>query len=136
MNPTLRNILAVIAGLFIGGIVNMGLIVIGPMIIPPPEGADITTMEGLAESMHLFKPANFLFPWLAHAMGTLVGAFLAAKIGATRKFMLAMIVGVFFLIGGIVNVMQLPSPMWFNVVDIVGAYIPMAWLGAKLAGKN
>lgn len=136
MNPILRNILAVVAGIIVGGIVNMGLVFTGPMVIPPPEGVDMTTMEGLAESMHLFEPKHFLFPWLAHAVGTLVGAFLAAKIAATRKFLFAMLIGAFFLIGGIVNVMQLPSPMWFNVVDIVGAYLPMAFVGAKLAGKN
>jgi hypothetical protein len=28
---------------------------------------------------------------------------------------------------------MLPAPMWFNVVDLVGAYLPMAWLGGRLA---
>ncbi|WP_347173668.1 hypothetical protein [Polaribacter uvawellassae] len=46
MNSTLRNILAVIAGLVIGSIVNMGIIMISGSVIPPPNGADATTMEG------------------------------------------------------------------------------------------
>ncbi len=48
----LRNILAILFGVVIGGLVNMALIILGPMIIPPPEGADVTTMEGLKASMH------------------------------------------------------------------------------------
>ena len=72
MNTTVKNVLAVIAGLVIGSAVNMGIIMISGSIIPPPEGADITTMKGLIESMHLMGPQHFIFPFLAHALGTLV----------------------------------------------------------------
>ncbi|MFL0353804.1 hypothetical protein [Xanthomarina sp. GH4-25] len=136
MNSTVKNILAVVAGIIIGGIVNMGLINISGSIIPPPEGVDNTTMEGLKESMHLFQPKHFIFPFLAHALGTLVGAFIAAKIAATRKMTFALVIGAFFLIGGITSVMMLPSPTWFSILDIVGAYIPMAYIGGKLAIKK
>jgi len=133
MNPIVRNILAVIAGLIIGSIVNMGLIMISGSVIPPPEGGDVTTMEGLKETMHLFEPKHFIFPFLAHALGTLVGAFVAATIAANNKMKFAIAIGCFFLIGGIINVVMLPSPTWFAILDIVGAYIPMAMIGGKLA---
>ena len=80
MNPILRNFLAVVTGIFWGGAVNMGIIMISGSIIPPPNGADITTTEGLKASMHLFRPVNFLMPFLAHAFGTFVDALLAAKL--------------------------------------------------------
>lgn len=136
MNPILRNILAVIAGAIIGSVVNGGIIAISGSVIPPPQGADLTTMEGLKASMHLFTPINFLMPFLAHALGTFVGALLAALIAATHKMNMALVVGVLFMIGGIINVALLPAPMWFNVVDLVGAYIPMAYLGGRLAMKR
>ncbi len=60
MNSIVRNILAVISGVILGGIVNMGIIMISGSVIPPPEGADVTTMEGLKESMHLFQPIHFI----------------------------------------------------------------------------
>ncbi|MDW3648089.1 MAG: hypothetical protein R8P61_13560 [Bacteroidia bacterium] len=133
MNPLLRNILAVIAGLIIGGLVNMGLISLGPSIIPPPEGMDPSDMESLKEFMPQMEFRHFIFPFLAHALGTLVGAFTAAKLAISKHMSLGLIVGAFFLIGGIMMVVQLPSPMWFNIVDLVGAYFPMGYLGAKLA---
>jgi len=136
MNSVVKNILAIIIGLVIGSAVNMGLILISGSIIPSPEGADATTMEGLKESMHLFEPKHFIFPFLAHALGTLVGAFIAALIAGTRKMTFAMVIGVFFLIGGIINVYLLPAPTWFGIVDILGAYIPMAWIGGKLATRK
>lgn len=131
MNPTIKNILAVVAGIFVGSAVNMGIISISGSIIPPPNGADITTMEGLKATMHLFEPKHFLFPFLAHALGTFVGAILAAFIAANQKMRFALAIGVVFFVGGLMNVMMLPSPVWFTIVDLVGAYIPVAFLASK-----
>ena len=137
VNPVLRNVLAVVAGAVVGSIVNMGLIVIGGKVIPPPAGVDVTTMEGLKAGIHLFQPKNFVFPFLAHALGSLAGAYLAARLAASRKMAMALIVGVLFLVGGVINVMSLSAPMWFNVLDLVVAYIPMAWIGGRwAAGKQ
>ncbi len=136
MNPIIKNILAVIAGLLIGSIVNMGIIMISSSIIPPPDGADVTTMEGLKSSMHLFQPKNFILPFLAHALGTFAGACIAAIIAVNHKMKFALGIGCFFLIGGIANTVMLPSPIWFTVLDLVGAYIPMAYFAGKLVEKK
>ena len=137
MNPLLKNILAIIAGAVIGSVVNGGIIAISSSVIPPPEGADVTTMEGLKASMHLFEPKHFIMPFLAHALGTLVGAFIAAKIAVDHKMKFALIVGILFLAGGITNVLMLPSPTWFTILDIGAAYIPMAYFAGKLVvNKN
>lgn len=132
----LRNVGAVIAGIVVGSIVNIVLVNLGPLVVPLPEGADVSTMEGLAKSMALMKPANFVFPYLGHAVGTLVGALLAAKIATTKKLWFGLGIGVFFLIGGITAASMLGGPIWFNALDLLTAYIPMGWLGAKLAGSS
>ena len=131
-----KNILAVIAGIVGAGLVNMGLVNIGPSVVPLPEGADVSTMEGLRDSMTLFTPVNFIFPFLAHALGTLVGAFIAAKFAASHHVKLAMGIGAFFLMGGIAAVSLLGGPLWFNVTDLLLAYVPMSFLGATLAGRT
>ena len=136
MNITLKNILAIFAGVIIGMIVNMGLIMISSSIIPPPEGIDNTTMEGLKAGMHLFEPKHFIMPFLAHALGTFSGAYIAAKLAASHKMKFAIAIGVFFLLGGIANIFLLPSPTWFTVLDLGLAYIPMGLLARKLAIKN
>jgi len=135
MTPIVRNILAVIAGMFIGSIVNMGLVTVGPTIIPPPEGSDTSTYEGLKASMHLFTARHFIFPFLAHALGTFVGAFTASTIAESHKRIMAYIIGGLFLAGGVTSILTLPSPTWFNILDLLGAYIPMAWSGAELCFK-
>jgi len=136
MNPIIKNILAVIAGAVIGSIVNISLINLGLMVISPPEGGDVTTMEGLKATMHLFEPRHFIFPFLGHSIGTLIGAIAAAMVAANKKKAYAIAIGVFFLAGGITNVLMLPSPGWFVAVDLIFAYIPMGWLGYTLYSKT
>ena len=131
MNPVIRNILAVMAGIIAGSAVNMGIVMISGYIIPPPDGADISSMKGLEESLHLFQPRHYLMPFLAHALGTFVGAFLAAFIAANHRMVFAISIGAFFLAGGIANSLMLPSPSWFTMLDLACAYLPMAYLAWK-----
>lgn len=86
--------------------------------------------------MHLFEPKHFLVPFIAHAMGTFVGAILTTIIAVTHKLKFALAIGIIFLMAGIVNVMMLPAPVWFNISDLLLAYIPTAFLAYKLANKN
>lgn len=133
----LRNILAVIVGIVVGGIVNMAIIMISGAIILPPEGADMTTTEGIKAAMPLMEFKHFIMPFLAHALGTLVGAFIAALIAFNHQLNMARIVGVLFLFGGIMMIVQIPStPLWFKIVDLGLAYIPMACIGGRLVSKN
>lgn len=136
MNPILRNTLAVIIGLFVGSVVNMAIILMSSSVIPPPNGADVTTIEGLKASMHLFEPKHFLFPFLAHAIGTFAGAATTVLIAINNKTKLALVIGAFFLLGGTINVCSLPSPVWFSIVDLLFAYLPMAYLATKLVRKK
>ncbi|MFY8066462.1 MAG: hypothetical protein ACOVNM_08190 [Flavobacterium sp.] len=128
----LKNILAIVLGLLIGGTVNAGIIMVSGYIIPPPEGTDLKTMEGLVTAMPLMESKHFLMPFLAHAFGTLVGAILAASMAANYKMRFAMLIGICFLVAGIMNIFMLPSPVWFTIVDLGFAYIPMAYLGGKI----
>jgi len=45
MNPIPLNSMAMSGGLILGSVVNMGLISLGAELVPPPTGADITSIE-------------------------------------------------------------------------------------------
>ena len=131
MRPFLKSGLAVLAGIFIGGIANFGIIILSSSIIPPPDGVDVSNIESIKANIHLYKPIHFLFPFLAHSLGTFSGAVLAIKISKQTK--IAYMVALVFLYGGISMVTQVPSPMWFTVLDLGLAYIPMAWLATTMS---
>lgn len=136
MKTWIINIASVLLGLFIGGALNMAIITIGPQIIPAPAGIDMTTEDGLKTGMSMLAPKHFIFPFLAHALGTALGAWIAAFIGKSHQVILAIIIGVLFLIGGIMAVVLLNAPMWYNILDLCLAYIPMAWIGYALVPKS
>jgi uncharacterized membrane protein YdcZ (DUF606 family) len=135
MHPVVKNILAVIAGIVVGSIVNMAIVMTSHLIIPYPEGMILGNMDSLNEYLPQFEPKHFLMPFLAHSLGTLAGAILAYVIAANHKFKFAMGIGVWFLIGGIINEMMLNGPLWYTIVDIGLAYIPFALLATRIVKK-
>ncbi len=135
MPSLLRNILAVVVGLVIGGVVNMALITLSPSLIPPPAGVDVNDAESLAKGIHLFGPRHFIMPFLAHALGTLVGAIVAYLIAATYRLQMAYLIGLVFLCGGVAASFMIPAPAWFIALDLVAAYLPMAWLGVQIGSR-
>ena len=130
-----RNILAVVFALIVGGGVNTALVIASPLVIPPRAGVDVSDPQSLSASMHLFEPKHFVFPFLAHALGTLVGALVAFLIAASHKPVFAFVIGACFLAGGILAARMIPAPTWFVVLDLAAAYVPMAFL-ATLLGRR
>jgi hypothetical protein len=132
MPNLLRNVLALLAGIAIGGGVNMVLITLSPSLIPPPAGVDVNNAESLSKAMHLFEARHFVMPFLAHAVGTLAGALAAYLIAATYKAQMAYVIGAVFLCGGVAASFMIPAPTWFIALDLLAAYLPMAWLGIRI----
>ncbi len=131
----IKNIVAVVAGIISGSICNMALVSIGPHIISPPVGSDVTTIEGLKSTIHLFEPRHFIFTFLAHAIGSLVGAWIAARFCNSRPLACALCTGGIFLIAGTFMAYQLPQALIFNITDLVFAYVPMSLLGYSFSRR-
>ncbi|MFT4533925.1 MAG: hypothetical protein ACI9P5_001277 [Saprospiraceae bacterium] len=136
MSPLLRNILAVLAGLVIGGIVNSGIITLGPNLISAPDGVDPNDIESIKANIDLYGWKHFIIPLLAHALGTLAGAFVAVKLGISKQKTLAYIIAGLFLIGGLLMAIMIPEFWMFSIIDLLIAYFPMGILGWMLAGKG
>ena len=125
MRQILKNIGIVILGIIIGMIVNIGIIILGGTIFVLPDN---------------FEPMNamnwdvkyFIFPFLAHSIGTLSGSFAVSKLSKKSNIIMPLISGLYFLGGGIYMVTILPAPTWFVLLDIILGYIPMALLGWKI----
>ena len=134
-NVIFRNLIAVIIGLFAGAFSNMGILILGMKILPLPEGVDINKIETIAANIHKYTVPHYVNVFLAHGLGTLIGAFICVKLAKSNHLVLAMILGALFFYGGIQAVNMIPAPMTYNSIDLVGAYFPMAYLGYKLSFK-
>jgi len=96
---------------------------------------DVNDVESLRKAMHLFEPRHFVMPFLAHALGTLAGALAAYLIAASHKAQMAYVIGAIFLCGGVAASFMIPAPAWFIALDLLAAYLPMAWLGVQIARR-
>ncbi len=127
---------AVVAGAVVGGMVNMGLILAGSKLLPPPSGVDVNDVASIDAHIGEYSVAQLLSPFAAHALGTLAGALVAALVAPESRLRVALTVGLLFLAGGIMAVSMIPSaPLWFDALDLVVAYVPMALLGARIAAR-
>lgn len=125
----LRTFLAIIIGLFIGSTVNMSLVELGGIVFPLPNNLDSKSVDDLMSVMPSLDWYYFIFPFLAHALGTLSGVIIAVLVSQNHKKIASISVALFFFAGGItINLFMLPSPLWFSIVDLLFAYIPMALL--------
>jgi len=130
-----RSILAVICGAIVGGVFNMAVIMLSWSIYPPPDGANMSDPATLNMYVQSLPLPAVLMILVAHAGGALVGGLVAAMIARRSPLLLGAIVGGLFLLGGIVNVMSIPRPLWFAVVDLV-LYVPCGIVGASLAARR
>ena len=135
MKNLLLIFLSIFCGLLFGSIINMSIIEVGNSMVTLPEGTDNSSVEGIKKTIHLFQFKHFITPLLAHSLGSLTGGVVAAWMAPINKLLIAIMIGVFFMIGGTVMVFQLHSPIWFNIIDLTFAYLPMAWIGHKMYFK-
>lgn len=135
MRDLLRNALAVVGGVVVGGVVNMAIVTAGPALIPVPAGVNVNDPESLSSAMHLFEPRHFVMPFLAHALGTLAGSLAAWLIAATHRRAISYAIALLFLCGGIAASFMIPAPAWFIALDLLVAYVPMAWIAIQIGGR-
>ena len=128
----MRIVVAVVIGVVAGAAVNMGLILLGSSLIPAPPGVDVNDPESIAAGIHLFQPRHFLFPFLAHAGGTFVGATVGHIVAVNYRNQISYAVGTLSFAGGVAAAVTIPAPVWFVVADLVVSYFPMAYLATRI----
>jgi hypothetical protein len=74
-----------------------------------------------------------LFIIAAYVVGSFVAGWAAGKI--TKSMTAALIAGGLLMIGGLVNVILIPHPLWFTIASIV-VYLPCAWIGGRAAAAG
>lgn len=133
MPPLLRNVLAVLAGLFAGMAFNLLALQVNLQFFPLPEGVRMEDPEALKSVVHAMPLEAWAGVFIAHLGQAFVGAALAARLAASRAMTLAMIVGGFSLLGGVLNALQLEVPTW--AWTEMPFYLLFAWMGGRLGRR-
>lgn len=141
----LKWILTYTAAIFGGAIFMMAMHTISGWIYPEAAMSKLPSdPEAIRLHIELLGLGPKLSVVLSHWLGTAMGAFLAMRLAplspewweGKRKivqWLPGWILGVWFLIAGIANAAQIPTPTWMLVLDLSG-YIPAAlWAASKAA---
>ncbi len=131
----MRNIIIFVLALFMGMGVNMGMLFVGSWLLPLPEGLNTSSREALKAALPFLRTQDFIFPFLAHAMGTFTSAFFVTAWASNKQLRYSLVYGGLFFLGGLATIVGMPSPIWFSILDLTLAYFPMAWIGHKMAAK-
>lgn len=132
----MRNVLAVIVGLIAGSLVNMGLVMFNGFVLHPmPEGMDMMDTEQMNSYVSTLPTSAFFVVLAAHLSQAFVGGWVAARMGAARPVLLALIVGVFSLVGGILNMMTITEGPGWMIVELP-LYLVVAWLAGRMVAKR
>lgn len=101
------------------------------LMYPMPAELDPGDPEQLRQWVSTLPIGAFLFVLASHFAGTFAAG-LACQLVARQPWPLgALIVGTFFTLGGILNLIAIPHPTWFAIVDLM-LFFPAAWLGMRL----
>ncbi len=127
----IRNFIAVIVGLFAGMVVNMALVMLnGYVLFPMPEGTDMNDTEQMNAYVATLPTLAFFVILAAHLGQAFAGGWVAARLGSSRPMLLALIVGVLSLAGGIMNMLMIEGPTWMYIE--LPLYLVVAWLAGRM----
>lgn len=131
----IRNVLAVLAGLATGMVTNMALVMLNAHVLfPMPAGIDMNDPVQMNAYIAPLPATAFILVVAAHLGQSFVGGWTAARLGASKPMLLAMIIGVLSLVGGVMNMMQLDLPNWMYAE--LPLYLVVAWLAGRIEVKR
>lgn len=129
----MRNALAVLAGMVVGGVFNMAVVTGNSALYTPPQGADLSDPAQFAAYIGTLPAAAFLIVMTAHLGQAFLGGGVAARLATSHATAMAMIVGGLTMLACVANLVVLPAPAWMWIE--VPLSLVVAWGAAKLVER-
>jgi len=139
MNPKVRPFLGALAGLVVSFVVITVIEMLGHLIYPPPDAAQVASPGALAAYVAGLPPGSLFFVLAAWVLGTFLGGIAGALIAGGRPLLYAGLVGGMTLIGAVMNFFMIPHPGWFvgvSLVCIAGSAYLAAMMARNLLGQK
>lgn len=124
-NPTVRNLIGIVAGVIVGGLVVFAVEAVGHSLFPPPAGTDLSNPQALEKLIGMLPIGALVAVVVGWFLGSFAGSFTAKKIAGTTVAPWA--VAIVFIGLTAYNFAIIPHPMWMIAA---GVLLPLlsAWL--------
>ena len=131
MNPRIRSILAVVAGILVGAIVIFLIQLFSPY--QPPAELDFNDKTKVADWIKTLPTSALAIVLLAYFLGSVAGGWVTNLVAKPTRFRPALVTGFGLFIMGVMNLIALPHPFWFAILSSL-LYFAGAWTGGRMAG--
>ncbi|HMV70022.1 MAG TPA: hypothetical protein PKA64_24490 [Myxococcota bacterium] len=135
MSPLARRFLALFLSFFIGMVVMVAIEAVGMASFPAPSPFDPNDPAQLAAVMDQLPLGAKLSVVLGWILAPLAAGAVAGRVHPEGSPRDALAVGLGFTIMGVLNLLSVPHP-WWMVIPGVGAYLPAAWAGDRIARRG
>ena len=129
-----KHAVAVIVGLGAGVTFNMVFVFINLEFFPMPAGVSMDDQDSFNAWLETLPDTAFLLPVVAHLAQAFGGGWIAARLCASRPLEMAMVIGGLSMIGGILNLNQIPHPGW--MWGELPFYLLLAWVAGNIEVKR
>ena len=123
----------------VGAMSGMILITLGEMAIhnvyPLPPGTDLYDADSLAKAMKQMPQSALLFLLVNYVISSFLAGIIATLISGRITFRPAMVVGIVLTLAGLYNVVVLPHPLWFSIINLL-VYFPFVYFGYLVVRKK
>jgi len=136
----IRNIFAIVVGVIVGMTFNMLFGFINTLIFPLPEGMSYWDMfdeekfQEIVDWIGTLPQSAFILVLVAHLSQAFFGGYVAAFISKRNVMCVTMVVGSLSLVAGLMNMAQMPAPLWLWIE--MPLYLLVAWYAGKLELKR
>ncbi len=134
MSPTLRRVVAVLAGLASAMVIITLCEALGGQLYPPPSNLDLTNTEVLRAYVAQLPRAALLLVLAGYGVAALAGGWIATRLSRTPSLHPAMIVAAVLLGASVMNLRAIPHPGWFWAGNLLFVIL-LPLVGARLAGR-
>jgi hypothetical protein len=131
----MKSLIAVVAGVIVGGVVVFLVEGIGSMLLLALAGIEPTTAQGAAALAGVRPTETLLVMVLAYVLGPLSGGYIAARLAPAKRYYHAIAVGAVQMLFGIITLTLFPHPPWFWIATLI-VFIPAAMAGASLVRRG
>ncbi len=129
-----KNIIYILIGIFISGLITLLAEAISGMIYPHPEGIDFKDTEAVAKMMAEMPVNAYILLATGWFVSIFIGTFVTGYRSATHPIRNGLIVGAVFFLLTLLNLIALPHPLWFIIFSL-GLIFPFAYLGGKVGSS-
>jgi hypothetical protein len=122
----------------VGAMGGMMLITVGEMwietIFPLAPGTDKYDVESLARGMSAMPDKAFMLLVVNYLVCSFFAGLIATLLAKRITALPAVVVGIVLTLAGLYNIIHLPHPLWFSVINLL-VYLPFSYLG-YLSGRR